>query len=135
MALFPDATAFLVFCEAHDFHHFSPFSLSLSSSPPLSPLRFSFPSSSVVSVVVVSSLSCVVVVFFSVLCCHCFCCCCRVAAGRCRCSCCCSWCCWWVLRVRELLFLVFSFFLLISLSFKPLLRGCQVHSARRVACT
>ena len=145
---FPDDTAFFCVFDPRDFHHFSPFSLSTllftslshllstSSSPPLhllstsSPL-LSSPWSSVVSVVVVSSLSCVVVVsFFSVLR-HC--CCCTVAAAS-------------AVAARaaggSCVFLsgYFSFrfdfsFCLFSLSFRPLLSSCQVHSARRVACT
>ena len=57
--------------------------------------------------------------------------CCCVAAGRRRC-----WCCWWVLRVLERLSLVSGrFFCLFSPSFRPLLSSCQMHSARRAACT
>ena len=120
-SIFPKLLRFCVF-KGH-FHQFSPYS----SSPPLlsSPLLFSsLPFPSLLSpLMVVSSLSCVVVVFF-----FCLVRCCFVAAGRRRGSC---------------VFLsgCFSFhidflnFCIFSLSFRPLLNCCQVHSARRVACT
>ena len=146
---------FCVF-EAHDVHHFSPFSPSLFFTSCLSLLLFSSLCGLPLSLLW-SSLLCLVLsssfflsfVLSQLLLLGCCCCFCRVAAvaavlllgaaGRRRCSCSCCWCCWWVLRVLERLFLVsgrfFLCFCLFSLSCRPLLGSCQVHSARRVACT
>ena len=128
--------------EALDFHHFSPFS-------PFSHLHFlslsPLLSSPLLLSVVFRCLRCGR--FFFVLCCCRLCFLCVVSLLllllRCcwcfcrRSSCCCCWCCWWVLRVLERLFLgsIFLNFCLFSLSFRPLLSSCQVHFARRVACT
>ena len=140
---------FFVF-EAHDFHHFSPFSpLShlhllfspLRSSPLLSspllcsPLLFSSLLFSVVFRCLCCGrlfrVLCCCRLFFSVLC-HCFCCSFVVAASAVAAR----------VAGASSVFLsgYFSFwvdfsFCLFSLSFRPLLSSCQVHSARRVACT
>ena len=153
--IFPAATAFFCVFEEHDFHHtFSLPSLLFTSSPLFSSLLFSSPLRGLPLSLLWSFLLCLVLLsfFFSVLC-HCFCCCCVVAAASAVAArvaavagalllCCCWSSSLLVLLVWSCVFLsgCFSFrvgfsFCPFSLSFRPLLSSCQVHSAPRVACS